>query len=555
MTAQQVRNDRNALTVLGIRGGAVNRRLRSWGKAGATRVAILLVTMALVSAACTSSSTKAAPAKFEPGPCPKTAMPVPALATAKCGTLVVPENRSKSNGRTIRLAVAIVPAKSPTPAADPVVYMHGGPGGDYFSGPVADLVSAGVNANHELILMGQRGTYSSQPNLVCPELDAAFTASVPLGYSNPGTRQAVIQGATACHRRLVSQGVDLSAYNTTESATDLADLRTALGIKQWDVFGHSYGTTLALAYLRDHPQGIRSFIVDGQMPPSAVSIAYTWGGPREAFPNLFDACAAQPSCATNFPQLSQTFTRLGQQLEANPARTQVTLDDGSQVSVTLDTGELLGWMNLATHFAADVPAFLQALDHGNPQPIAKQWATSKENHSADVGAFSWGLFDSIWCSEAVPFSTPSQDLQAGQRALPGFPNSVLSAAPTISFFFLRDQCPIWNVPKAPSSSRAVTTSSVPSLILNGGFDAQTAPGNGADVARTLSHAMNLTFPGAAHAVYADSPCAQSVIRSFLDNPNAPDTSCVPTVKPAPFTTGLQPAPASSPNDEPQNEPN
>jgi pimeloyl-ACP methyl ester carboxylesterase len=352
----------------------------------------------------------------------------------------------------------------------------------------------------------------------------------------------------------VSQGIDLSAYNTTESANDLADLRTALGIKEWSVFGHSYGTELALVLLRDHPQGIRSFTIDGQFPPSAISIAYLWDGPQQAYTNMFDACTAQSSCATNYPQLRQTLTRLGQQLETNPVKTQVTLDDGSQVPVTLDTGELLGWINLATHFAPSVPASLDALAKGNPQPIAKQWATAKQNHSGDVGAFSWGLFDNIACREVVPFSSPSQDLEAGQRALPGFPESVLSAPPTLAFFFLRDVCPIWNVPQAPSAFRAATTSSVPSLLLNGGFDAQTAPGNGAYVARTLSHATNLVIPGIAHGVYVESPCAQVVLKSFLDNPNAPDTSCVATVKPAPFTIGLQHATPASPNEEPQNEP-
>lgn len=500
-----------------------------------------------------SAATKAAPATFQPGSCPKTPTPVPALATARCGTLVVPEDRVRPNGRTVRLAVAIVPATSPTPSPIPVVYIHGGPGGDTF-GALPDLINAGVNANHELILMAQRGSYNSQPSLVCPQLDAAFAAEVPLGYTNPKSRKAVVQAATVCHSKFVREGIDLSAFNTTEMADDLADLRTALGIKEWDVFGHSFGTTLALTYVRDHPAGVNALILDGSQPPSAVSIAFTWKAAQEAFKNIFDACAAQPSCATNYPHLSQTFTRLANKLQAHPVKTRVTLDNGKTVTVTLDAEALLSWMTFASHIPTTVPAYIQALANGNPQPIAKQWATSKEDHSGAVGAFSWGEFDSVWCSEGVPFSTPSQDLKAGESALPGFPKVVLSDSPTLALFYLRAQCKVWNVPKASSSFRAVTTSSVPTLLLNGSFDAQTAPSNGAYVVNSLSHATNLVFPGAAHAVYADVPCAQHVIRSFLDNPYAPDTSCVPTVTPAPFTTGLQPGSAQSPYDEPQNEP-
>ncbi|GAA4990856.1 hypothetical protein GCM10025734_17920 [Kitasatospora paranensis] len=65
----------------------------------------------------------AGPARFVPGACPQTADPVP----GRCGFLEVPENRERHGGRTIRLAVAIIPAASARPAAEPVVFMEGVP--------------------------------------------------------------------------------------------------------------------------------------------------------------------------------------------------------------------------------------------------------------------------------------------------------------------------------------------------------------------------------------------------------------------------------------------
>jgi hypothetical protein len=65
--------------------------------------------------------------RFEPAACP--AIPVKALANASCGFLVVSEDRSEPTGGTIRLIVAIVPARSARPQLDPVVYLAGGPGG------------------------------------------------------------------------------------------------------------------------------------------------------------------------------------------------------------------------------------------------------------------------------------------------------------------------------------------------------------------------------------------------------------------------------------------
>ena len=66
----------------------------------------------------------------------------------------------------------------------------------------------------------------------------------------------------ACHDRLVDDGVALDSYNTAENAADIADLRVAMGIEEWDLYGVSYGTALALTVLRDHPEGVRSVVLD-----------------------------------------------------------------------------------------------------------------------------------------------------------------------------------------------------------------------------------------------------------------------------------------------------
>ena len=68
-----------------------------------------------------------------------------------------------------------------------------------------------------------------------------------LRYGSDAARDGRVRAVRECHDRLVAQnkGIDLSAYNTTEVATDYAEVRTALGIREWYVLGHSYGTYLA----------------------------------------------------------------------------------------------------------------------------------------------------------------------------------------------------------------------------------------------------------------------------------------------------------------------
>src|SRR4051812_35138322 len=91
----------------------------------------------------TGAAGKATPS-FEPGPCPKTPEPMEELKTARCGTLIVPENRAHDTGRTIRLAVAILPAKAAAKKPEPIVFMSGGPGASSFM-EIPFVAAAGVN--------------------------------------------------------------------------------------------------------------------------------------------------------------------------------------------------------------------------------------------------------------------------------------------------------------------------------------------------------------------------------------------------------------------------
>ena len=55
-------------------------------------------------------------------------VPVKAEVAGLCGTLQVPEDRSKPDGRRIDLRVAVVPALAADPRPDPLFAIAGGPG-------------------------------------------------------------------------------------------------------------------------------------------------------------------------------------------------------------------------------------------------------------------------------------------------------------------------------------------------------------------------------------------------------------------------------------------
>lgn len=365
-------------------------------------------------AAQTAEPSPAAP-RFVPGACPKPPEPIEALSKAQCGFLEVPENRSRSDGRTIKLAVAVIPAAAEKPSEDPVVFMAGGPGADTFD-DIPFLMDSGLNKDRELIVMAQRGNLYDKPNLACPEVDRFNAQAVGLGYDSQRAEQLMLKAVKDCRGRLTAAGVDLNAYNTTENAADFADLRKALDIPRWNVYGYSYGSNLALTYLRLHPEGIRAVAIDSITPPQVTTLPWGWGSAAEGIHNIFKACAAQPACKDRYPHLPRLLTEQVRKLEAHPLTLNVTPPSGGKpVKVVLDGGALLNLIvaltpgprtsrRRSTNSARKSKRFAQARAAGSVQK---------------AGAFAHGLTNSIACGEWAPGYSESDVLKAGRKAFPG----------------------------------------------------------------------------------------------------------------------------------------
>jgi pimeloyl-ACP methyl ester carboxylesterase len=204
--------------------------------------------------------------------------------------------------------------------------------------------------------------------LLCPEIDKFNARVVGLVYDAASTEQEHVAATRECHDRLVKEGVDLAAYNTTENLADFADLRTALGKSQWNVYGTSYGTDLALTYMRQHPQGIRSVVIDSVFPPDLGVQSTTWKSVKEAQDNTFAACKEQPACAQRYPDLAGTFTRQVSDLEAKPVTTQAPRSPGTApVKVVIDGGALVQWFLGIGALPAVIPDSIDSLAKATPR--------------------------------------------------------------------------------------------------------------------------------------------------------------------------------------------
>jgi pimeloyl-ACP methyl ester carboxylesterase len=259
---------------------------------------------------------------------------IPERAKVSCGYVIVQEDRSQmiSPSNAILLAVAIFHSSAAHPAPDPIVYQVGGPGGHMLAivPYIYDKVIAPFLESRDLILFDPRGTGYSQPALECSRDE------------EPGD----------CIRRHFSEGRNMHAYNSSSSAADLQDIRSALGYDEWNLLGESYGTHVAQIAIREQPEGLRSVILDSVVPVVKPQLPNGETSFETAFHRLISRCKSDPDCRRNYPDLDNQFARAVMRLNSAPVKLFVDAY-GKQQVVTL-TGERMKEMVFHALYETDI---------------------------------------------------------------------------------------------------------------------------------------------------------------------------------------------------------
>lgn len=434
----------------------------------------------------------------------------------RCGYLVVPEDRTNPGGKTIKLAVAIFKSRVAHPAPDPVIMLAGGPGGALvgLDGPTINASNAADKiGDRDLILVDQRGAGLSQPALSCPELQKPFKPSGSTPSARLSSQIAFqVKGTTACHDRLSAAGVNLDAYNTPANAADIADLRVALGLPEVNLYGGSYGSRLALAVMRDHPDGIRSVVIDAVAHPQFNQFT-------DAIPNfwrslnlIFTQCAKSRSCKADYPDLKGAFTRIVTRLNAKPLTIQGTRVDG----ITFANG-LMGALYVDSVIPL-VPRVLTDMDHGN-YSLLKQLAP--QLNAPDTSTF--GMYLAMECGDDLT-GAQSADMTARAKILPGAIRSLMIKTSYTAYI---KECTAWQAKPVASVYHDPVVSAIPTLIMTSEFDPRTPPANGKWVAKTLSHSYLFTYPGLGHGARYHQACPSSMVWAFFDHPTQkPNSACI-----------------------------
>src|SRR6185436_18504302 len=230
-----------------------------------------------------------------------------------CGFVSVPLRHEDPQSPRIRLAVVVIPALDKTGRQpDPLFLAQGGPGGSTIGGFGQVLLDDPLkrpSLNRDLVLWDQRGTYFSQPRLLCREVGQ---------LAGDAGEEKQKEAYRRCGERLSKEAGDLSAFNSLENARDVDDVRSALGYEKYSFYGVSYGTELAQFLLRLNPPQLRSVVLDAVVPLGFSLVTDVPSAKQQVMQQYARACEESPSCNAAYPSLGARYLALLDRLDKEP---------------------------------------------------------------------------------------------------------------------------------------------------------------------------------------------------------------------------------------------
>jgi pimeloyl-ACP methyl ester carboxylesterase len=369
----------------------------------------------------------------------------------------------------------------------------------------------------DVIAFDQRGTGYSKPNLSCFE-----RLSLPLDVAP--TREAAIkelrensQGCISYWRDI--QRVDLTGYNTNESADDLDDLRKALGANQISLWTISYGTHLAFATMRRHPKSIHRAILAGTEGPD-----HTYKLPSNIQKHLEDLAAvikADPEVGKEVPDFLGLMKSVFDRLDAKPETVEIT-DPQTKLKVKVIVNKFVMQYivanNIGTTVTARFPALFYRASKGDFTNPAQVWLSQSRS---EIGSAMSYMMD---CASGQMAARRERIAREAKGTL----------LEDIFNFPFPDICDEWKAPDLGDEFRAPLRSDVPVLFISGTLDARTPVSNAEEYRTGFPNSTHIIIEGAVHSdpLFLSSPKIKEGMMEFLRG--QPVTSTKITAAPMKF---------------------
>ena len=452
-----------------------------------------------------------------------------------CGSVQRPLDPARPDGAKITVRYVVVPAMARRKLADPVFLLAGGPGQSAVALAATTMPTfARLNNRRDIVFVDQRGTGGSAP-LQCKDPEHETLAE----QSDPDRQFRLAMACKAELLKLPYVGDEraLGLFTTWIAVQDLDAVRRALGAERIDLVGASYGTRVALEYLRQFPSATRRTVIDGVAPPDMALPASFSTDNQAAFDALAVACTAEPACTRRHPDLRGRLDALLKSLPRQVTAAQPLSGRDETFALTRDM--VLGAIRGALYAPAIAAALPQAIDDASRGKIAGLVGLASTLTSRKSSRLATGMHLSVVCAEDVPRIDAASDA-------PGADFGDQFAR------FYRRLCAGWPRGAVPDAFYKIGPSASPVLLLSGGLDPATPPRHGERTAKLLgSTARHVVVAHAGHGVMSIG-CMRDVVFRFIDAESdagalAVEAGCAAKL---PRPLAFQPAGADAPASEP-----
>ncbi len=449
---------------------------------------------------------------LEPCQCPVT---IDSSFRTRCAYLIVPENRKKKNGKTVKLPFIWVESKNPNKRKDPIISTAGGPGGSSLGWARGATRHTLIN-DRDCIAFEQRGTRFAIPSLWSPELSDAIKESY---RKNLNKDSMVVVGTKRYKKALEARGIDLSGYNTDETVADIHDLIATLKLDSVNLIGGSYSGGLMLAVLQKDPTHIRSMILDSPLPTFVPIDEQEPANFAKAL-NLVFARAAKDSVTNRlYPNLKQRFEQYFNSIENKQfyiSYKEKGTKDSLRIAYTRN--ELLDYLvNTLSDPSQvkEIPAIITQMITGHHYDYVRSFLDSVFEHNRAPS----GMRISVYCADQTAYHS-EQILQQQYTVYPylrGYHiNDVYKA-----------MCDCWKVPPICPETKQPFYSNVPVLLADGELDNACNPIYIDMIHQYMPNSQRILCRNGSHMVLSSR--LEPLMRSFLANPSQKLVSDIPDV--------------------------
>jgi pimeloyl-ACP methyl ester carboxylesterase len=435
------------------------------------------------------------------------------------GYMTVPEFHKNPEGKPIELAVAVFKCRAEKAKYEPLVLNSGGPGmsnlEDFvptFDGPLGNLFLF----DRDVVIIELRGLKHSKPNLHTPELDELQVELLEKHLSSDEIIDAYKEVIISIRKKFNDQGINLSAYNYWETASDIAFVMEKLGHEKFAAFGNSAGTIVAQYMLMDHADKLTALSLNAvvNVPAGFNKMCKT---SIDKLESIFMEIEQNQSYASAYPDLKRRFLSTLEALNESPDTITVQLPGADEPSdVVLNGNRITAWLFTQMYWNTQLPLTMHMIANRDYSQVIENPGSFLPLQNFSNGSF-WSMVMNSWDDPT------EEDLLKGTEYeifVEGMSTMVFSQPFVMK---IRDA---WQVDYQANNIKPMATY-VPTLMLNGGDDHVCLPGYTQKLSDTFENSYCYIFPGIAHSPIDAGECAIMMMKQFLDNPKAaPDGSCV-----------------------------